>query len=168
MSTGLTLRAIPSPSQAQNDIDYLRRQLASANQQLSEAEGRNAELEADLARERAKRVAVERGVQELRSVLTPLYQALGHVFGEMEVMGVEGSASPNNDPKAAVWESWKQKLGGKAAEAIDALRLHGEMTHTQLKIHIRCGQQTVYDTVHRLNKAGIINKNGGRVSLKAL
>ena len=28
--------------------------------------------------------------------------------------------------------------------------------------------QTVYDAVSKLNKAGIINKNGGKISLKEL
>ena len=128
------------------------------------------ELKIDLLRERESNSALEQGVINLRNALTPLHRALGQVFGEIEATGIQDSqGTPVAQPKhKAVWDSWKEKLGGKAADAIDALLLHGEMTHTQLKIHIRCGQQTVYDTVHRLNKAGIINKNGSRISLKGL
>ena len=149
--------SVPSP---RDQLESLQRELYACNRQL-------AEVEEALRQERAKNATVESGVRDLRRVLSPLYQALGQVFGEIEGMGVTSAGQPA-DSKSAVWESWKQKLGGKAADAIDALRLHGEMTHTQLKIHIRCGQQTVYDTVHRLNKAGIINKNGGKISLKRL
>ena len=60
------------------------------------------------------------------------------------------------------------KLGGKQAEFIQALLEHGEMSAIQLKIATRSGQQTVYDTIHKLNKLGLINKNGGKFSLKEL
>ena len=161
----MTISAVP---------DLRDRQLESLKEQLREAREQLEQVEQELAAERSKRKSVERGVQEMRKVLAPLYGALQLLHGEMDAMGI--GASPQAETgngsfeqtKVAVWESWKKKLGGKAADAIDALRLHGEMTHTQLKIHIRCGQQTVYDTVHRLNKAGIINKNSGRISLKEL
>ncbi len=161
MSTGI----VPFQHHSEADsvrIESLQRELYRRNQQLNEAEE-------NLRQERQKTASIERGVQELRKVLSPLYQALQHVFGEIDTMGVGSAPAAGVDPrKSAVWEDWKQKLGGKAADAIDALHLHGEMTHTQLRIHMKCGQQTVYDTVHRLNKAGIINKNGGKISLKQL
>lgn len=151
------------PNRHQQQIDSLQHELYERNRQL-------VEVEEALRQEKLKNAAVERGVSQLREILSPMFSGLKMVFGEIDSMGVGSSPfSGGIDPrKAAVWEDWKRKLGGKAADAIDALHIHGEMTHTQLKIHMKCGQQTVYDTVHRLNKAGIINKNGGKVSLKQL
>ena len=153
-----------------NPLPDQTRQINDLKAENDNLKDRVNELEAELRKERRKSEAVERGAAELRTILTPLYQGLGMIFAQIEAMGVNGNpSSPQQNSRiSAVWESWKQKLGGKAADAIDALLLHGEMTHTQLKIHIQCGQQTVYDTVHKLNRAGIINKNGGKISLKEL
>jgi predicted HAD superfamily Cof-like phosphohydrolase len=159
IGTGMILA--PKTDPAQSEIESLKRDLYARNRE-------NADLHEALRQEQKKSAAIERGVANLRGILAPLHDGLKMIFGEIDAMGV-GPAVSNMDPrKAAVWEDWKKKLGGKAADAIDALHIHGEMTHTQLKIHMKCGQQTVYDTVHRLNKAGIINKNGGKVSLKEL
>jgi DNA-binding Lrp family transcriptional regulator len=54
------------------------------------------------------------------------------------------------------------------AKAIDALLMHGALTQTQLRIHVGCAAGSISDLVYRLNKAGIINKNGGKISLKEL
>jgi transcription initiation factor IIE alpha subunit len=67
-----------------------------------------------------------------------------------------------------VWDSWKGKMSGSAAKAIDALLLHGEMTAEQLRIHLGCATRTCYNIIGELNKAKLINKNGGRISLKEL
>ena len=130
--------------------------------------------DAELRRERQKMAAVERGVAELRTVLNPLYQALQHIYGEIDAMGVGESVSTAAAPTvraSAAWESWKQKLGpnSAAAKIIDILMLHGELTHTQLRIHIGTSRmQTVYDAVSKLNKAALLNKNGDKFSLKEL
>lgn len=163
---------VPSLPIVDKESEHLRRLLRERDRQLGEAEARIADLEADLVREKAKSKATERGAQKLRQILSPLHQALGMVFGEIESMGVgEPEASDHQEKPSrvtSVWESWKQKLGGKQAEFIDALLTHGEMTAVQLKIATKCGQQTVYDTIFKLNKAGLINKNGGRFSLKEM
>jgi hypothetical protein len=111
----------------------------------------------------------------LRRQLGPLYRALQAVFGELDVAGVEGgggeSTTSSSTPKVtAVWESWKQKLGSNTAPArvIDALLQHGELNVAQLKVAAKMANQTVYDSIHRLNKLGLINKNGGKFSLKTL
>ena len=148
--------------------EALQRELYERNRQINEAE------EA-LRQERQKTAAVERGVTELRTVLNPLYQALQHIYGEIGAMGVNESAAtgpvaPTGRVMAA-WESWKQKLGANSAAAkiIDILMLHGELTHTQLRIHIGTSRmQTVYDAVSKLNKAALLNKNGDKFSLKEL
>jgi len=157
MSSGLILHAMPTP---QSQVESLQRELYKRNQQLNEAE------EA-LRQERLKTAAIERGVTELRMVLTPLYQALSHVFGEIDGMGM-GDGATSTVKHSAVWESWKQKLGGQTAEAIDVLALHGEMNAEQLRIHLRCARTHVYNVISKLNKAGIITKNGGKIFLKEL
>jgi hypothetical protein len=145
--------------------EQLQRDLYERNRQLEEAE-------AALRAERQRTAIIEQGVSELRTVLAPVYQGLRHIFGEIDAMGVGSvaSASTGTDPrKAAVWEDWKTRLGGFAAKAIDALLLHGELSTDQMMIHLRTSRrQTVHDTVHKMNKAGIIIKRDGRVSLKEL
>ena len=110
----------------------------------------------------------------------PLYRALQAVFGELDAAGVTDDA-PQRSPAAqandapatdartkAVWESWKSRLPPACGKVIDALLLHGELNQAQLKVAARLGTSTVSDSVYKLNKAGLINKNGGRVSLKQL
>jgi hypothetical protein len=136
-------------------------------------------LEGDLAvanaeRDRAQATAI-RAVGNLRNQLTPLFQALKMVFGEMDAVAPAGVAVPGQEVVSTVsprelqvWEAWKKKMPGKAAEFIDILLTHGEMNAAQLKIAGKCASDTVYQTIHRLHKAGLINKNGGKVSLKKL
>lgn len=155
----LTLTGIPNPQQ---QIESLQRELYARNRQLAESE------EA-LRQERAKNASIERGVQRLREVLGPLFDGLKLIHGEMDAMGIEGSSASSVDPrKAAVWEDWKRKLGGQAAKAIDALLLHGALTQSQIRLHVGCATGSTAGIVYQLNKAGIINKNGGKISLKDL
>jgi hypothetical protein len=67
-----------------------------------------------LRQERQKTAAIERGVAQLREILSPMFNGLKMVFGEIEAMGVGETAAT---PKAsAVWESWKQKLSPAEVE----------------------------------------------------
>jgi hypothetical protein len=152
------LNAIPT---LQSQVESLQRELYLANQQLQKAE------EA-LRQERQKNAGIESGVRELRKVLNPLYQALLHIYGEIEGIGVEETAVAPAFKNNAVWENWKQKLGGLTAKAIDALLLHGAMNQTQLRIVLSCASRSVTNVVSALNKAGLINKSGGKISLKEL
>jgi hypothetical protein len=155
---GLMLSSVPNL----NEAESLRNRLNDATRKLSETE----EL---LRQERFKMAQIERGVQELRLVLSPLYQALQHVFGEIDTIGVSGSSSSDMDPrKAAIWQSWKQKMPGIPAKFIDALLLHGALTQSQLRLHAQCAMGSVAGVVSQLYKAGLINKNGGKISLKEL
>jgi hypothetical protein len=99
------------------------------------------------------------------------------VFGEIDAMGVpeptESGAASQSAPRAsaasAAWDSWKQKMGGAAAQIIDILMVHGQLNHEQLRIHVGTSRkQTIYDAVSKLNKAGLLVKNGDRFSLKEL
>ena len=158
---------IPVSDQTQR-INEITRALEAADQ-------RGDRLEVELKAERRKNANVEKGVAELRKILSPLYQALGMVFGQVEAMGVSESVAPSSygDPrKAAVWDSWVEKLGGKdsfAGKMIVALLQHGALTSKQIAIHIGTKRiQTVYETTLKVNKAGILDKNGDRFSLKEL
>jgi hypothetical protein len=123
------------------------------------------QLEDDLQQEKKEHAALRVGLAELRVTLSPLYQALQMVFGHLDVMS---GPAPVPDNKREVWESWKQKLGGLTANAIDILFLHGPMNQTQLRIQLKCAQRSVQNVVAALNKAGLINKKDGKISLKEL
>lgn len=109
----------------------------------------------------------------LRRQLSPLYRALQAVFGELDAAGVEDQAAGQLGSKvdsrvSAVWEAWKQKLSPACGKIIDALLTHSELNSAQLKVACRLGTSTVSDSIYKLNKAGLINKNAGRFSLKQL
>ena len=148
---------------------------------LAEAEHRGDQLEVELKAERRKNAATEKGVHHLRQLLSPFHQWMGLVFGEFDSMGV-GELPLGEQPddptrtmsprKVAVWESWIEKLGGKdsfAGKMISALLQHGALTSKQIAIHIGTKRMaTVYEATVKVNKAGILDKNGDRFSLKDL
>lgn len=130
---------------------------------------RVSQLEEELRSERVRSAQVSSGAQSLRKVLSPLYGALQAVFGEISEMGVAEEHTTSSSPRLeAVWNSWKDKLGGQPAKAIDALLKIGPMNQTQLRIQIGCANGSIAGIVYQLNKAGLINKNGGKISLKEL
>jgi hypothetical protein len=155
------------------EIDSLRRDLASAKRAADESHNASVEAHNEAA-------AAFRALQSLRRQLAPLYKALQMVYGELDAAGVEDSApsaagSMDREREqldtariTAVWQAWKSKLGAGAAKCIDALLLHGEMNTQQLSIATGYHRNTVPQYVSQLNKAGLINKNGGRFSLKHL
>ena len=153
----------------------LRQKVDELTNALRAADERGDRLELELRTERRKNAAVENGVVRLREALTPVYGGLQLIFGEMDSMGVGPAVqdAPGADPrKAAVWDSWVEKLGGKdsfAGKMIVALLQHGALTSKQIAIHIGTKRmQTVYETTLKVNKAGILDKNGDRFSLKEL
>lgn len=119
-----------------------------------------------LEKERQKGRKNEQAILHLRRILLPLFQSLQMVFDVIpDGQGVGADVPPQ---ESRVWESWKSKLGGTAAKIIEALLEHGEMSVAQIRVACHCGQQTVYDVTSKMNKLGLINKNGGRYSLKKL
>jgi hypothetical protein len=158
------------------DVDEKDQQIESLRtevRQLKRALG-DAQVEAERAREDANRA-----LSMLRRQLGPLYRALQAVFGELDAAGVAdvpnaapalNGAAPAADTRLqSVWASWKTKLGGTVAKGIDALLLHGELDTQQLAIAAGVDKRTVTNTiVYKLHGAGLINKNGGRFSLKQL
>jgi DNA-binding transcriptional ArsR family regulator len=158
-------------------VDPEIERLRAENRRL-QREVADAKIEAQRAREDA-----QRALSTLRRQLSPLYRALQAVFGELDAAGIEetpAAASPSGaapsgpsatgrDPRVvAVYESWKQRLGPAAAKVIDALLVHGEMNTTQLSIAAQMHRTNVPKAISKLNQAGLVNKIGGRFSLKPL
>jgi hypothetical protein len=146
-----------SPQQLQQELYRLRGELAEKNEEIESLRAQL--LEAKPALQSQAR---------LRQILSPLYIALQQVFGELrssENIPVSPVGAQGANPK---WEYWKQKLGGKAAEFITELLIHGEMTGRQLIVATRCSDRTMYKTISELNKAQLLNKNGGKFSLKEI
>ena len=134
--------------------------------------------DAELAARRAHEDA-DCALSRLRRQLSPLYQALQAVFGELDAAGIVDSSPVSPTPPnasgapvdariAAVWANWKEKLPGYPARIIDALLLHGELNTSQLALACQCKSQRISEGMVKLNKAALVNKNGGRFSLKQL
>lgn len=143
------------------EVESLRAEVRQLRAELSRAHAETHNAQRDTAR----------AVGSLRKQLTPLYRALQAVFGEIDNAGFDEEAStgtPANARTVAVWESWKSRLPGQPAKVIDALLLHGEMNAQQIAIAIGCHRNSVPQLIFKLNKAGLINKNGHRFSLKTL
>ncbi len=132
----------------------LKRDLKHAREELASAKGESA-----------------RAIEQLRRLLTPFKQAIMMVFGEMDTIGGEAQCEPGqpvDDKKAAVWESWKQRLGGQKAKCIDAFLTHGALTATQLRVIVGCANSSVPGLISDLRQVGLLEKNGGKYSLKQL
>lgn len=151
----------------EDEIRELRAEIDRLNRAL---------LESGIKITRAREDA-ERAMGMLRKQLSPLYRALQAVFGELDAAGVsdshvEAQASStgglHDSRVVAIWNQWKSRLGGQCAKIIDVLMLQQDMNSTQLAIAIGTRRQNIPNLIFKLNKAGLINKNGGRFSLKAL
>ena len=158
------LSPLPDPTKRLRDLEIENRTL---REQLEEKDD-------ELRKERRKRETIERGVSRLREALSPTYNGLQMIFGEIDAMGVTDSGRSSNAAASpdsrisAVWESWKGRLGEGCAKVIDALLLHREMNTQQLAIATGYHRSTVPSYIYRLTKAGLLNKNAGRFSLKEL
>lgn len=143
-------------------------------QELSDLRGEVRVLRAELSNAKRDLAYAQResaqALGALRKQLAPLYRALQAVFGELDAAGVDESAplSSASPRTSAVWESWKSRLPGGPAKIIDALLLHNEMNTQQLAIATGVHRNSIPAMIYKLNKAGLLNKNGGRFSLKAL
>ena len=151
------LARLPDESELlRRKIERLEAELDSAHEALRAA--------------REQSAASNRALKNLRKQLEPWYRALQSLFGELDAASIgsdDGEDSIN--PRAAnVWKSWMQKLGGKQAEFIQAMLEHGEVTVAQLKVMTHSGSTTIPQIIYKLNKLGLINKNGGKYSLKEL
>ena len=144
----------------------------------------NAPPETDLERLRKEnqflteqRDKYQHALSVLRRQLQPLYSALRAVFGEIDAADIPNpevrisydQANVRSMPqRSPVWENWRKQLGGKQAEVIEALETHGWMNVAQLVVATHSAKQTIYETIWKLNKLQLINKNGGKYSLKEM
>lgn len=142
------------------ELDALRAEIRELRGHLQQARAEATQAKRDAAR----------ALSALRKQLTPLYHALQAVFGEIDAAGVDDDAPmAGGSPRtSAVWESWKSRLPGGPAKIIDALLLHGDMNTQQLAIATGVHRNSIPHMIFKLNKAGLLNKNGGRFSLKQL
>lgn len=131
------------------------------------------ELRIKLQRIEERESGLEEGAKRLRGALTPLYVALQQVFGDLDAMGIDAPDQSQQETSipprvSAMWVEWKTKLGEGPAKVIDALLTHRELNTQQLAMATRYHRTTIPKIIYTLNKAGLINKNGGKFSLKEL
>lgn len=108
---------------------------------------------------------LQTNIELLQKRLDRIESGLWLAAGDAEA----GVMPPHVQRSNAVWEEWKQRLGGGVlARFIDAFLAHGELDSNQLAIITKCGRSNVATYIHRLNKVSLINKNGNRFSLKPL
>jgi len=161
------------------DFDDVASEVADERIERLERENRQLRRERDDAQVEARRAREDaaRALTALRRQLQPLYRALQAVFGEIDAAGLAesmpldpGSASASaSDPRvSAIWQSWKTRLGPQCGKVIDALLLQPGMNTTQLAIAVGTRRQNIPNLIFKLNQAGLIDKNGGRFSLKEL
>ena len=145
------------------EIDGLRQEVRELKQRLKDER----EHSQDAIREaRQKSADAMRAQAKLKQYLQPFHTALQMIFGELE--HIDGSDDSLPSKVSSVWESWKSKLGGNPAKLIDSLLIHREMNAVQLRVAMQCHINSVYETTAKLQKMGLLNKNGGKYSLKDL
>jgi hypothetical protein len=152
------------------------RQLRQENRKLDEAlRG----VRNELGQAIADKENLERSIRALRNQLSPLHRYLRALFGEIELaVGEEEFSQPTASterpaasPSAGnsdFWEKWKQKLGGKQADILDALMGHPGMTSTAVSKAAACRNTTASTLLSRLNGMGLVEKNGGLWRLKSI
>lgn len=128
----------------------------------------------DDAEERATNGAqAVRAVAAMKLTLTPLYNALRVLFGEIDAVNVDvpHNAMPGSAAAIpAVWQSWLDKFGTGTLQYrfVSTLLKHPTLTATQLRVHMQCSNQSVYDTAAKLNKLGLSSNNSGKYSLREI
>lgn len=152
--------SLPSEDPRDHKIAELELELRQVRRDLADAR-----IETNRVQEDASRA-----LSMLRRQLNPLYQALQAVFGELDAANVPetGSSSTSQDRVSLVWDNWKQKLSPACGRVIDALLIHRELNGQQICVAAHMGKNTMYSVISSLSKAGLLNKNGGRFSLKQL
>lgn len=153
--------------QVEDDRDA---KIADLQHYVVELQGEVSRAQREAAQARKESAAA---LSALRRQLSPLYKALQAVFGELDAAGgVDAGDTYADNPlptrTSAVWESWKARLPGGPAKIIDALLVHKEMNTQQLAIATGIHRNSIPAMIFKLNKAGLINKNGGLFSLKTL
>lgn len=171
MSTGMIVRPMSDPRE--DALADMARSLKRAESLLSEETLRRRTAESDLEDAQRENRNLTEGLRRLRGNLSPLYDSLRLLFGDMELLGVEDApaatgSGQTSTAKSAVWESWKAKLPSGEAKAIDALLVHGTLSTPQVRIHVGCATRTSQNIVQALKSKGLIIGDGTGWSLKPL
>ena len=132
---------------------------------LSHADGELDRLRTENNELRGKVAFLTSIIGGLRMSLEPQYKQLQGVFANLDKATTTVGAT-----NSAVWEPWKQKLGGACARMIQALLDRGELTRTQLAtLTGQSSNSGSYATnLSRLNSNGLLEKNGDKIRLRAL
>jgi chromosome segregation ATPase len=149
-----------------DEITRLRREIAGLEQELSIAHAENAAL-------RRQSSAATHALKTLKKLLSDPYKVLQVIMGELEIVEVDddddSNATVRRGGNDAVWDKWKSDLGGACAKIISALQERGELSASQLRVAAQTPRtQTIYDATSRMFKLGLLNRNGGKYSLKEL
>ena len=153
------------PLLLEGQVDEDRRELVSLRRELNLLRDEVADMRSAMMKFKSDLFATSKATVRL---LSPLYKALQPVFGDMEPIADLTDAPAMPVAKSAVWDSWKSKLGASAAKVIDALLTHGELNTQQLAIAVGLHRTTIPAIIYKLNQAGLIDKHGGKFSLKRL
>lgn len=147
-----------------------RDRIADLEQENRTLRAKVLELTTSLQREEERANEMHRSASSLQAALSPLYRALQQIFGDLSIMDAETMpAVPRTPQNSAAWDSWKQRMPGATATIIDLLLLHGSLNQEQMRIHLGTKRkQTVYDACSKLNKAGLVIKEGDKFRLKEL
>jgi transcriptional regulator with XRE-family HTH domain len=124
------------------------------------------DLKADLAAAQREKQHAVRALTTLRQRLSPLYTALQLVFGDLDAAGVPETAAavsgaspaPVDGPPrkdAAIWASWKEKLGPSCARIIDVLLLHGDLNIQQIAMAAHMHRKTASNNIGIMDNRGI-------------
>ena len=167
MSTHPQLEWSQGTSESQAELEKLLRENHDLKRQLKDEREQSQEAIRDARKQSLQAV---RAQAKLKQVLSPIYQAFQMIFDELEDVEADtgGSGFVAVPQSVEKWEIWKRKLPGKPAEFIQALLEHGELNSAQLKSLTHSGTSTVPQIIYKLNSLGLINKNGGRYSLKQI
>lgn len=153
------------PDSQHEEVERLRREIRGLEMELREAKD-----EAETAKLSASDAV--QAIRALREQLGGFYKALKMIFGEISRVeaGEVYSAPPTSESRSTLsprWEMLKSKLGGRQEEFIVLLQ-HGEMNAAQIRAAAHCDIKTVYATIKKMRDGGLLNKNGGKFSLKEL
>jgi hypothetical protein len=155
---------------AEGEVLDAGEELRSLHKRIEELEAENRKYSREREDNERKYRLMAAAVNALRRILKPEYDAMRALFGELDIVAetvgeqvTDGPISSKRDPK---WESWKQRLGNRAAEVIELLLIHGTMTKKGLGAALGVDPRTTEYPIGLIRKAGILNEGRDGYSLK--
>ena len=123
------------------------------------------QLREDFGELRAEMDELQESLERDRTKIIELLHALRAIFnGDMAATAQGQVSTPSGtNPR---WEALKRAFPGRCAELIDTLIAHGPLNTGQIAAIMRADSRTINQLIHKLNKAGGIEKNGGKFSLR--